>query len=124
MSFNVISIIEDSLKVILIKHIRKLRKSNDVLGSAMLVITILTVLVTSEFKDKGLNATTWNYIFIGLFIVSLIYFFFVLYNFITTLDSLDKIMEDISKAKGGALTGMTFPTPIKNPSKSKRKKKK
>lgn len=48
---NLIKITEDKLKLVLYEHIEKLRKSKEWLAALSFSVTILLVLLTSNFKD-------------------------------------------------------------------------
>lgn len=96
-NINVISITEDKLEIILKDHFDNMRKSNDWIGAIALSITLLIVLVTSEFKDKWLDAPTWKALFILLFIASLIYSGYCIYNAIVHRNTLKKLIQDIKK---------------------------
>ena len=101
-SVNVITITEDRMENILIKHVSKIRKSKDYIGAAALVISLLIVLVTSEFKDKWLDAGTWRGLFIFLFIASIFYLLYTLVNLKRHNSSVDEIMYDIKSSTRSA----------------------
>lgn len=109
-SVDVISIMESSLRVVLISHVAKLRKSKDIIGAAALFISLLIVLITAEFKSKVFDANTWYGIFIVFTIAAAGYLCYVIFNHCQNKDSVDAIIEDIKAARGGALTGMRVPT--------------
>ena len=98
-SVSVISIPEDRLENILIKHVRKFKRSNDFVGSSGLFIALVTTFVTSKFQNIGLSAETWKGIFIVALVVSFIYMVYVLFNCFYNRSSVDKIMLDIKSAK-------------------------
>lgn len=98
-SVSVISIPEDRLENILIKHVKKIERSKDFIGSSGLFIALVTTFVTSEFKDVGLASETWKGIFIVALIVSFIYMVRVIWNCIKNRVNVDKIMSDIKSAK-------------------------
>lgn len=109
-SVDVISIMESSLRVVLISHVTKLRKSKDIIGAAALFLSLLIVLITAEFKSKVFDANTWYGIFIVFTIAAAGYLGYVIFNHCQNKDSVDAIIEDIKAARGGALTGMRVPT--------------
>lgn len=91
-SVSVISIPEDRLENILIKHVSKFKRSNDFVGSSGLFIALVTTFVTSKFQNIGLSAETWKGIFIVALVVSFIYMVYVLFNCFYNRSSVDKIM--------------------------------
>ena len=97
-SVNVITITEDRLENVLIKHVDKLRRSKDYVGAIALSVSLLIVLVTSDFKNKWLDAGTWRGFFIFLFIASIGYLGYTLYNLIRNNDSVEDIMKDIKRS--------------------------
>lgn len=109
-SVDVISIMESSLRVVLISHVTKLRKSKDIIGAAALFLSLLIVLITAEFKSEVFDANTWYGIFIVFTIAAAGYLGYVIFNHCQNKDSVDAIIEDIKAARGGALTGMRVPT--------------
>jgi hypothetical protein len=71
---DLIYITEDKLENILLKHINNLNKSNGWITPTTLFITILIVLITSDFKDTlGLEKYVWNALFIIGLIISIIW---------------------------------------------------
>lgn len=98
-SVSVISIPEDRLENILIKHVKKIERSKAFIGSSGLFIALVTTFVTSEFKDVGLASETWKGIFIVALIISFIYMVRVIWNCIKNRVNVDKIMSDIKSAK-------------------------
>ena len=98
-SVSVISIPEDRLENILIKHVKKIERSKDIIGSSGLFIALVTTFATSEFKDVGLASETWKGIFIVALIISFIYMVRVIWNCAKNRVNVDKIMSDIKSAK-------------------------
>lgn len=111
-SVDVISIMESSLRVVLISHVEKLRKSKDVVGAIALFVSLIVVLLTAEFKSNIFDAKTWFGIFIVLTIATGGYMLYVIVNHCKNKDDVDAIIEDIKAARGGALTGMRVPTSL------------
>lgn len=100
-SVEVITIVENSLRVILISHVNKLRKSKDIIGATALFLSLLTVLITAEFKSVVFDSNTWYGIFIVLTIAAGLYLCYVVMNHLKNKDSVDAIIEDIKAAKEG-----------------------
>lgn len=96
-NINVISITEDRLENILNAHFVRMSHSRDWIGAAALFLTILIVLVTSDFKNKWLDAPTWRAFFLLLCIASLIYLIYCTYNFFKNKDSVSNILQDIKR---------------------------
>lgn len=97
-SVNVISIPEDRLENILIKHVDRLKKTKDIVGSIALWLTITIVLLTSNFNHVIFEPDTWKGIFIVLFAASLIYMVQTIRNCISNRDSVENIMSDIKES--------------------------
>jgi hypothetical protein len=71
---DLIEITEDKLENILLKHLSKLNKVRGWLTPFSLLITILIVLLTADFKlFLGVSKEIWNAVFILGFIVTLIW---------------------------------------------------
>ncbi len=87
----------DKLKLGLNKVTELLEIKNSYKYTLGLVLSTLTVLVTSEFKDIVLNKESWKNIFILVFIVSLLHFVISLFRFIfikfKKLDSADMLIS-------------------------------
>ncbi|MBD5181012.1 MAG: hypothetical protein HDS98_00475 [Bacteroidales bacterium] len=95
-SINIISIPEDRLQNILTKHFDHLNRTKDYIGAIALSVTLLIVLVTSDFKDKWLDPPTWRALFIFMFIASLGYTAYCIYNAIVHKDSVAAMLKDIN----------------------------
>ena len=98
-NINVISITEDRLENILNSHFSRISKSKDWIGAVALSVTLLIVLVTSEFKNILLDAPVWKAFFLFLFLASLGYTVYCGYNFYKYKDSVKDIMDDIKRAE-------------------------
>ncbi len=97
-SVSLIQITEDKLVNILTRHVDKLKKSKEWLASLSFSVSLLLVLLTSDFRTKwGLSADTWRALFIFLFIASLGYLIYTIYNSFKHQVSVDSIMDDIKK---------------------------
>lgn len=94
-SVNLIQITEDKLELILTRHVSKIRKSNDWLGAAAMVLTILGLLLTTEFRNKWVPADTWCGIFYTLFLVFAFYQVYVVWNCIANRSGVKNIINDI-----------------------------
>lgn len=95
-SVNLIKITEDKLQNILVTHINNLEKPRDVVGAIALLVTLLGAMLTTEFKETwGLSADTWKGVFIVLFIASVVYLVWVIYNYCKNKDGVEAIMKDI-----------------------------
>lgn len=100
MEVNVIKITEDKLVNILTAHVQRIRKSNDWIGAVALSLTLVIVLLTSEFKSFGfVNGNTIQGIFFSGLVVSLAYTIRVIYNCWKNSDSVENIVKDIKNEK-------------------------
>jgi hypothetical protein len=64
-SQEIIQVTDDKLRLILSCHLDVMEKRKDWIAPLGLVIAVITVFVSSEFKDAlGLDAATWRAIFI------------------------------------------------------------
>ena len=80
-SANLIKITEDKLNVILLKNLPKLRKPQEIINPIALLLSLLTTILTANFKDKfGLSAEFWKAIFVVALIVSILYLLYCLWN--------------------------------------------
>lgn len=71
---ELIEITEDKLENILLKHLNKLNKIKGWVTPISLLVTILIVLLTADFKSFfGMNEEVWNAIFVVSLIVTLIW---------------------------------------------------
>ena len=99
-STNLIRITEDKLRNVLNDNIGKLRKPNDIIAALALFISLLGVLMTSEFHDQfGIKADTWNGFFMFLCFASFCYLCFVGKNLWKNRCSLEDIMQEIKNTK-------------------------
>ena len=94
-NINVISVTEDRLENVLSSHFSRLNKSKDWIGAVALTLTLLIVLVTSQFKDILLDAPTWKALFIFLFLASALYSIYTIANAIRYRDSVKNIIRDL-----------------------------
>lgn len=93
---NIIKITEDKLVNILTIHVGKLRKSKEWIAALSFSASILLVLLTSTFSDKwGLSADQWQMLFLMLFLGSIVYLGYTIYNCIKHTVSVQSIVEDI-----------------------------
>lgn len=101
-SINIISIPEDRLENLLTKHFDHFNKSKDYIGASALTLTLLIVLITSDFKDKWLDPPTWKALFIFMFVASLIYTLICIFNAFRHKDSVKNILEDIKRSQSSS----------------------
>lgn len=97
---NLIVITEDKLVNILGIHVGRMRKSKEWLASLSFSITLLLVLLTSKFEAKwGLSGEQWQMAFIFLFIGSLIYLGYSIYNCLKHNVTVEVIVQDIKNVQ-------------------------
>lgn len=71
---DLIEITEDKLENILLKHLHKKQKAQSWLTPLTLFMTVLIVLLTSDFKDFiGIKKEVWNALFLLTLFVSFIW---------------------------------------------------
>ena len=93
---TVIAITEDKLVNILNVHVRKLKKSKEWLAALSFSVSLLLVLLTSTFNAAcGLTGDQIQMFFILLFILSLIYLGYSIYNCCKHNVSVDAIVQEI-----------------------------
>lgn len=96
---NLICIIEDKLKNILVEHESKMKKRRDWISASGFFITSATAFFTLDFhciSDMEIVKAT----LLGeLLIFSFGYLIYTIYNIFTKKDSVDSIIQDIKKSK-------------------------
>lgn len=101
-SANLIKITEDKLNVILLKNVPKLRKPQEIINPIALLLSLLTTILTAEFKDKfGLSAEFWKAVFVVALIVSILYLLYCLWNILFNRSSIDSILKEITNKRNG-----------------------
>lgn len=100
---NLITITEDKLRIVLMEHEAKMKRSHDWFAALGFFATVAVALLTSDFHEVfGLNPIVLKTIFWMLFFVSLAYLGYTLFNLFFKKDSVDRILQDVkndSKAK-------------------------
>lgn len=69
-SQEVIITTEDKIRICLSEHLKRMEKKRGWIAPSGIFITIVIVLITSTFKDIGIDAATWRAIFILSGIIS------------------------------------------------------
>ena len=67
---------EDKLRLCLSEHLKQLEKKRSWVAPLGILITIIVTLVTSNFKKVGLDAATWQAIFIIAGLIALGWFIY------------------------------------------------
>ena len=57
---NIITILEDKLKNILVEHVGKLKKPKDIMGAVALSLALFSTLLTADFGDLWFPPDTWS----------------------------------------------------------------
>lgn len=97
-SVNVISITEDRLINILTSHIEKIKKSKEWLAASGFSVSLLLVLLTSDFKNTwGIKADFWLAFIFFIFLGSVIYLVNILYNCQKYKIDVEDIVNDIKQ---------------------------
>ncbi|NGZ68862.1 hypothetical protein G6Z92_18230 [Vibrio aestuarianus subsp. cardii] len=89
---QLIQITEDRLKLILIEHTNYLNKKSEWVAPASILLTILVVFATTDFKQAIFSADTWHAIFFICGALSLGWLCKALYQL-----KVSKSVEDIIK---------------------------
>ncbi len=92
---NIITILEDKLKNILVEHVGKLKKPKDIMGAVALSLALFSTLLTADFGDLWFPPDTWRGIFIVAFVFSIIYLFNTIVNYLKNRGSVEDILRDI-----------------------------
>lgn len=95
LSQEVIITTEDKVKLCLSEHLKRMEKRKSWIAPLGILLAITVTLVTSSFKDVGLNSATWKAIFI---ITGLISFGWLTYSVWEACHS-KKMIDIISELK-------------------------
>jgi amino acid transporter len=97
-SLKVIIITEDKVRLCLSEHLKRMEKRGSWITPLGLLISIIVTLVTSDFKNVGIDAATWKALFI---ITGLISFGWLIYSIKEAWQSA-KIEDIIDELKKGS----------------------
>jgi hypothetical protein len=88
---------EDKVRLVLLTHLQRLEKRKSWIAPVGIFITVLTSFVTTNFKDFGLKAATWEAIFLIAGVVS---FVWLVIAFIQAIKapSLDDVVSELKKS--------------------------
>ncbi len=93
---NLIAITEDKLINILTVYVGKMKKSKEWWAAVSFSISLLLVLLTSNFEAKwGLSGEQWQMAFILLFIASIVYLVYSIYNCYKHTVTVEVIVQEI-----------------------------
>lgn len=95
LSQEVIITTEDKIKLRLSEHLKRMEKRKSWIAPLGILLAITVTLVTSSFKDVGLNSATWKAIFI---ITGVISFGWLMYSVWEACHS-KKMIDIISELK-------------------------
>ena len=96
-----ITITEDKLRNILLKHVPMIRKSRDWIGAFFTTAGLSASIYACSFTEKlGLSGDVWKGIFLVLIIVSAILFLYSCYNALRKNSNEEKIIKDIKNVEG------------------------
>lgn len=96
LSQEVVIITVDKLKLILHTHINSIKERKSWIAPAGILLTIITVLVTGEFKDIIFPRSTWTAIFVitgGLMFIWLVKALWKAWHSETVQDLVEKIKQ-------------------------------
>ena len=95
-SQNVIYITEDRVRIHLITHLQRVEKKRSWVTPLMLLVTIIVVLLTSQFRDLVLSAATWKAMFVMASLVSVVWLVYALKN-ARRSETIDELIERLKK---------------------------
>lgn len=96
-----ITITEDKLRNILLKHVPMIRKSRDWIGAFFTTAGLSASIYACSFTEKlGLSGDVWKGIFLVLIIVSAILLLYSCYNALRKNSNEEKIIKDIKNVEG------------------------
>ena len=91
-----ITITEDKLRNILFLHVARIRKSKEWLGAGVAVISLVATIYACTFSKKlGIEASTWEAIFIIAAVLGVAYFLKSLCNTLIYNSNEEEIINDI-----------------------------
>lgn len=99
---DLIEITEDKLENILLKHLHKIQKGQSWLTPLTLFLTVLIVLLTSEFKDFiGIKKEVWNAVFLLTSLISFVWLIVTIVKAIkhTKTSSLENLINQIKNSQ-------------------------
>lgn len=91
---KLIQIPEDKLKLILTQHSSSIEKKGGWIAPLSIVITLLAVFVTTDFKAFYFDAATWRAFFIFVFLGTVFWLFKSVYH-LCTAKSIDDVINII-----------------------------
>lgn len=98
-----ITITEDKLRNILLKHVPMIRKSRDWIGAFFTTAGMSASIYACSFTEKlGLSGDVWKGIFLVLVVVSAILFLYSCFNALRKNSNEEKIIKDIKNVEGKA----------------------
>lgn len=96
-----ITITEDKLRNILLKHVPRLRKSREWIGALLTTGSLAATIYACTFTDKlGLSAAQWEAIFVVLMVIGLIVFCYNVFNAVNNRSDEERIISDIMNVDG------------------------
>ncbi|OGH05861.1 MAG: hypothetical protein A2W22_05405 [Candidatus Levybacteria bacterium RBG_16_35_11] len=98
LSQGIIITTENKVRICLSDHLKRMEKKKGWLAPFGIFVTVIVVLLTSTFKDVGLDSATWHAIFI---IAGLISFGWLLLSIREALQS-EKVDDIVNELKKGA----------------------
>ena len=98
-----ITITEDKLRNILLKHVPMIRKSRDWIGAFFTTAGLSASIYACNFTEKlGLSGDMWKGIFLVLIVVSSILLLYSCFNTLRKNTNEEKIIKDIKNVEGNA----------------------
>lgn len=94
LSEGFIFITEDKVRICLMKYVEYLEKRGSWIAPAGILITIITVVVTADFKNKLFPKEVWSALFIVAGIVSLVWLIFAISK-TKKIKTIDDVINDL-----------------------------
>ncbi|MCK8623662.1 hypothetical protein [Prevotella sp. E13-27] len=95
-----ITITEDKLRNILLKHVPRLRNSRGWVGAFFTMVSLSATIYACTFKDFiGLKADIWKGIFLVLTVMAIIAFIYFCFNAYNNRSNEELIIEEIKKTE-------------------------
>ena len=90
---DVITTTEDKVRLCLSEHLKRMEKKKGWVTPLSMLISFTLILITTSFKDVGLDAATWKAIFIIADVVALVWLAYAVRDALSSVKMEDIIEE-------------------------------